>query len=322
MAFHSSALASELDLYVEKLTQDFEDELQSEGHLLSGVFETDSQDGDFIKIDRIGARDSVKIKTSILEPLTYSSDTFEERLCGYETFWDAAITDPDEIIRMAKDPTSAKKKNMMRDFGRRIDRFLVNKFTEAVSIRAAGAVTTLSFANDGGITIAVNDHAFRTPGSTAGTNDICLTPGKLKKATKTLLANFTSLEDIFVLSNSNQLMLLKTHEETHNGDFRTGRPLESKGFGGLNGYLGLNYIAIDDPLALPADVNTDEPVYVVARSALQVRQPKGLNVIIDQDPNIVEKPHRIQVVMRLGAVRKDGKKIVKILCDATTNIPA
>lgn len=99
-------------------------------------------------------------------------------------------------------------------------------------------------------------------------------------------------------------------------------PLNQKAFGGLQGFLGLNYINIDDVQSLPLDSNSDETVYVVARSALKVRQPQGLNVIIDQDPNIVEKPLRVQVVMRLGAVRTDGHKIIHVACDPSVNIPA
>lgn len=320
MAFYNPA--TEFDLYVEMLTMGFNDELQAEGHKLQGVFEVDSQQGDFIKIDRIGARESVKLKASANEPISYSSDTFEERLCSYDTFWDALITEPDEIIRMAKDPTNDKKRNMMRDFGRTMDRYLIKKFEEDVSVRSNGSVTTLSFSNDGGQTIAVNDHTFAT---TAATNDICLSPSKLKKATQLLLSSFVDLGDIFVLGSSKQFMKLMTFNEVVNGDFRgngSSMPLNQKAFGGLQGFLGLNYINIDDVQSLPLDSNSDETVYVVARSALKVRQPQGLNVIIDQDPNIVEKPLRVQVVMRLGAVRTDGHKIIHVACDPSVNIPA
>lgn len=322
MAFYSGALASELDLYVEKLTQDFGEELQAEGWKLQGVFDVDTQDGDFVKIDRIGARESVKIKTSVLEPIAYSSDTFEERLVGYTTFHDAAITDPDEIIRMAKDPTNSKKREMMRNFGRVLDRFITNKIEESVSIRAQGAVTTLTFANDGGTTINVNDNAFVTVGQTTGTSAICLTPGKVKKAIKSLLQNFVDLNDIIVLSNSNQLMLLQTYVETVSRDFRSEGLINNSPNSGLVGYLGLkNFIALDDPLALPQQSSNDV-VYMMSKSALRIRMPAPLSVIIDQDPMIVDKPYRILMSMRLGAVRLDGKKIVKILCSPSVNVPA
>lgn len=322
MTIYSGAQASEFDLYVEKLTMDFVDELQAEGNKLSGVFETDSQDGQFIKIDKIGQRNSVKLKTSILEPISYSGDIFEERLCDFETFYDAAVTDPDEIIRMAKDPSDAKKRNMMKDFGRTIDRYLISKFESDVSVRAGGSLTTLTFANDSGQTITVNDHSFA---SSAATNDICLTPSKLKKAQQLLLSAFVDLNDIFVIGSSKQFMKLMTFNEVVNADFRGQagmQPLNQKAFAGLQGYLGMNFIAIDDSLALPLDSNSDETVYVVARSAMKVRQPKGLEVIVDQDPNLVGKPWRIQVILRLGAVRTEGAKVIHVACDPTTNIPA
>lgn len=321
MAFNNPA--TEFDLQVEKLTMEFNDELQAEGHKLQGIFEVDTQDGDFIKIDKIGARESVKLKTSLYEPISYSTDTFEERLCAYDVFLDAFRTEVDEIIRMAKDPTDAKKRNMMRDFGRTMDRYLIQKFEEDVSVRSNGSVTTLSFTNDGGQTIAVNDHTYAT---TAATNDICLTPSKLKKAMQLLLSSFVDLNDIFVLGHPKQFLKLMTFNEVINGDMRGNSPgsmpLNQKAFAGLQGYLGLNFIAIDDPTALPLDSNSDETVYVIARSALKVRQPSGLKVIVDNDPTVFEKPIRVQMIMRLGAVRTDGHKIIHIACDPSVNIPA
>ncbi len=320
MTFYSPA--QNFDLFAEKLSLDLRDELQAKGSKLDGVFETDTQNGNKVQVKRIQARNSVKELTNPMQQITYVDDVYEERFVDFKTFWDAAIHTKDEIIRMAMDPSDKSRQQMANDFGRKLDRYIISQFEADVSVKSNGSLTTLSFANDGGSTIQDTYNGFVTVGQSTGSSSICLTPGKLKNARKTVLNNNNSLADMFVLLNPTQAELLLTYPETHNRFFRSDTPLEKEDAAmGLQGYLGMNFIIIDDASALPQQSSKDV-VYLVSRKAMLIRKPSGMDIIIDQDTTIVRQPMRIQMVMDLGAIRLDGKHIVKILCDPAVNIPA
>jgi len=206
---------------------------------------------------------------------------------------------------------------MVMELGRARDLVLFLALSGSVTKQENGSTSSVSL--PAASKVAVNSHAFS---ATAGTNDIGLTPSKLKEAIKKLGETYVdvSREPVFVVGPMNQLMKLSTNSEVTSSDFRTKNVLDVPGVvGGINGYLGLTYIAYEDTNLVNT---TDETVYIYPKSAIKlgIRQP--LTVQIMPDTSRVGNPDTIAAYEDIGATRMFEEKVIQIACDPTTIIPA
>lgn len=304
------------DFHFELFKDNLEHELQQKGSLLTATVTVEAVDGNKTWFTKYGKSTSYQ-KSTRGEQKTYHEDTYERRLLDFQFNSSDKILDKVDIMDMVTNPKSDAVQAMVMELGRERDRVIFSALSGSATKQENG--TTSSVSLPAGSKVAVNSHAFS---STAGSNDIGLTPSKLKEAVKLLGEDFVdvSREPVFVVGPMNQLMKLSVNSEVTSSDFRTKNVLDVPGVVmGINGYLGMTYVAYEETDLVNT---TDETVYVYPKSAIKlgVRQP--LTVEILKDTSRVGNPETIAAYEDIGAVRMFEEKVIQIACDPTTIIPA
>ena len=304
------------DFHFEMFKDNLVHELQQRGTLLTATITVEQVDGNKTWFTKYGKSSSYQ-KSTRGELKTYHEDTYERRLLQFQFNSSDKILDKVDIMDMVTNPKSDAVQAMVMELGRARDEVIFDAISGSVTKQENGS--TSSVALPAASKVAVNSHAFS---SVAGTNDIGLTPSKLKEAIKKLGEEYVDVnrEPVFVVGPMNQLMKLSTNSEVTSSDFRTKNVLDVPGVvGGINGYLGLTYIAYEDTDLVNT---TDETVYVYPKSAIKlgIRQP--LTVEILKDSARVGNPETIAAYEDIGATRMFEEKVIQIACDPTTIIPA
>lgn len=304
------------DFHLIMFKDNLDHELQQRGSLLTATVTIEMVGGNKTWFTKYG-KSQTYVKSVRGEKKTYHEDTYERRLLSFEFNSSDKIIDEVDILDMVQNPKSDAIQAMTMALGRRRDEIIFNAISGSATKQENGSTSTVSLPASS--KIAVNSHAFS---ATAGTNDIGLTPSKLKEAIKKLGAAYVDVtrEDVFVVGPMNQLMKLSTSSEVTSSDFRSNKSLEIAGIvNGIQGYLGLNYIAYEGTDL----VNTsDETVYVYPKSAIKVGFRKPLTVEIAPDTTLVGNPDTISACEDLGAVRMFEEKVIQIACDPTVIVPA
>lgn len=304
------------DFHLEMFKENLEHELQQNGSLLTAAVMVEMVDGNKTYFTKYG-KSSSYVKSTRGEQKTYHEDTYERRLLEFQFNSSDKIIDPQDILDMVKNPKSDAVMAMVMELGRKRDEVIFNALSGTATKQENGSTSSVSLPSAS--KVAVNSHAFS---ATSGSNDIGLTPSKLKEAIKKLGEQYVDVnrEPVFCVGPMNQLMKLSVNSEVTSSDFRTKNVLDVPGVvGGINGYLGLTYIAYEDTDLVNT---TDETVYVFPRSAVKlgVRQP--LTVEILKDPSRVGNPETIAAFEDIGSVRMFEEKVIQIACDPTTIVPA
>lgn len=302
------------DFHLDMFKDNLEHELQQNGTLLTATVTVEQVDGNKTYFTKYGKSSSYK-KSVRGEQKTYHEDTYERRLLQFEFNSSDKILDKVDIMDMVNNPKSDAIMAMVMELGRVRDTVIFTAVSGPATKQENGATSTVSDIQ----TVAVNSHAFS---AVSGSNDIGLTPSKLKEAIKKLgeLYVDVSREDVFVVGPMNQLMKLSVQDEVTSADFSSTRTLEVPGIvPGINGYLGLTYIAYEETDL----VNTsDETVYVYPRSAAKLGIRHPLTVEVGPDYGRVGNPETIAVYEDIGATRMFEEKVVQIACDPNTIVPA
>ena len=304
------------DFHFEMFKDNLVHELQQRGSLLTATATVENVDGNKTWFTKYGKSSSYQ-KSTRGELKTYHEDTYERRLLQFQFNSSDKILDKVDIMDMVTNPKSDAVQAMVMELGRQRDEVIFNALSGLSTKQENGATSTVSLPS--GSKVAVNSHAFS---AVTGSNDIGLTPSKLKEAIKKLGEQYVdvSREPVFVVGPMNQLMKLSTSEEVTSADFRTKNVLEVPGVvGGINGFLGMTYIAYEETGLVNT---TDETVYVFPKSAVKlgIRQP--LTVEILKDASRVGNPETIAAYEDIGATRMFEEKVIQIACDPTTIIPA
>jgi hypothetical protein len=304
------------DFHFEMFKDNLVHELQQRGSLLTATISVEQVDGNKTWFTKYG-KSSSYTKSTRGELKTYHEDTYERRLLQFQFNSSDKILDKVDIMDMVTNPKSDAVQAMVMELGRQRDEVIFAAVSGTVTKQENGA--TSSVALPAASKVAVNSHAFS---ATAGTNDIGLTPSKLKEAIKKLGETYVDVnrEPVFVVGPMNQLMKLSTSTEVTSADYRTKNVLDVPGVvGGINGFLGLTYIAYEDTDL----VNTsDETVYVYPQSAIKlgVRQPLAVEIL--KDSSRVGNPDTIAAYEDIGATRLFEEKVIQIACDPSVIIPA
>lgn len=304
------------DFHFEMFKDNLVHELQQRGSLLTATVSTETVDGNKTWFTKYGKASSYQ-KSTRGELKTYHEGTFERRLLQFQFNSSDQILDKVDIMDMVTNPKSDAVQAMVMRLGRERDRVIFDAISGTATKQENGATSSVSLPSAS--KVAVNSHAFS---SVTGSNDIGLTPSKLKESIKKLGEQYVDVgrEPVFCVGPMNQLMKLSTNSEVTSSDFRTKNVLDVAGVvGGINGYLGLTYIAYEDTDLVNT---TDETVYIYPMSAVKlgIRQP--LTVEILKDASRVGNPETISAYEDIGAVRMFEEKVIQIACDPTTIIPA
>lgn len=304
------------DFHLNMFKDNLEHELQQRGSLLSATVTIEAVDGNKTYFTKYG-KSSSYVKSTRGESKTYHEDTYERRLLTFQFNSSDKIIDVQDILDMVKNPKSDAIMAMVLELGRKRDEIIFTALSGAATKQENGSTSSVTLPS--GSKVAVNSHAYS---AVAGTNDIGLTPSKLKEAIKKLGAAFVDVtrEPVFVIAPMNQLMKLSVSTEVTSADFRTKNVLDVPGVvGGINGYLGLTYIAYEGTDLVNT---TDETAYMYPQSAVKLGVRKPLTVEIMKDSSRVGNPETIAAFEDLGAVRMFEEKVIQIACDPTTIIPA
>ena len=304
------------DFHFEMFKDNLVHELQQRGTLLTATVSVEQVDGNKTWFTKYGKSSSYQ-KSTRGEQKTYHEDTYERRLLQFQFNSSDKIIDKVDIMDMVTNPKSDAAMAMVMELGRARDEVIFDAISGSATKQENGSTSTVAL--PAASQVAVNSHAFS---DTAGTNDIGLTPSKLKEAIKLLGEQYVDVgrEPVFVIGPMNQLMKLSVNTEVTSADFRTKNVLDVPGVvGGINGYLGLTFIAYEETDLINT---TDETVYVYPKSAVKlgIRQP--LSVEILKDASRVGNPDTISAYEDIGAVRMFEEKVIQIACDPTTIIPA
>lgn len=304
------------DFHFEMFKDNLVHELQQRGTLLTATVTVENVDGNKTWFTKYGKSSSYK-KSTRGELKTYHEDTYERRLLDFQFNSSDKIIDKVDILDMVTNPKSDAVQAMVMELGRERDEVIFSAISGDVTKQENGTTSTVSL--PAASQVAVNSHAFS---STTGTNDIGLTPSKLKEAIKKLGEQYVDVnrEPVFVVGPMNQLMKLSTNTEVTSADFRTKNVLDVPGVvGGINGFLGLTYIAYEETDLVNT---TDETVYVYPQSAIKLGIRHPLTVEILKDAARVGNPDTIAAYEDIGATRMFEEKVIQIACDPTTIIPA
>ena len=304
------------DFHLEMFKDNLDHELQQKGSLLTATVTIEMVGGNKTWFTKYG-KSSTYAKSVRGEKKTYHEDTYERRLLTFEFNSSDKIIDEQDILDMVQNPKSDAIMAMTNALGRRRDEIVFTALSGSATKQENGSTSTVSLPSAS--KVAVNSHKFS---GAAGTNDIGLTPSKLKEALKLLGEQYVDVtrEEVFVVGPMNQLMKLSVSSEVTSSDFRGVKTLEVPGIvSGINGYLGLTYIAYEDTDLVNT---TDETVYVYPKSAIKLGIRKPLTVKIAPDTTIVGNPDTIAAFEDIGAVRMFEEKVIQIACDPTVIVPA
>lgn len=291
--------------------------LQQRGSVLMGTSMSEQVSGQQSHFDKIGPAGSAN-KVQRGELKTFRDVNFERRLMNFEMPNSDYLIDNQDLLDLVSNYSGDVITNMVYELGRRQDEILFEALSGKASVQTKGSVSQVALPDAS--KVAVNSHAYS---QISGTNDIGLTPSKLKEAVEKLASAHvdTAREDVFVVAPANQLMKLATFDEVVNNDYRMNKPLDQAGLiqGGIQGYLGFNFVQYE----YTDKVNTtDETVYVFPRSALKVGIRQPLTVEVMKDATRAGNPDTLSACLDMGAVRMYEEKVIQIACDPSTIIPA
>ena len=298
--------------------------------------------GEEVYMDAIGSTKAQRVTTRYADsPLIITPHT-RRRVTPVDFDWGELVDNPDKL-RMIIDPTSTYAQNAALAMGREIDDLIIDAAFGTVSMTTtdgSSATASQTFAQDDGETVAVNhweDLAginyqggtapfHETSGAstyTKPTTDSGLTIDKLIKA-RTLLAENEADDfdfggaggNLFIACSANQLRKLMNDPRVQSADYAALRALVS---GEVDSFMGFNFIRTELTKTSAQgvsrlDSNSDEEVLAFHRAGI------GLCVWADMVTRIEERADKrfsnyLYMSMTMGAVRLEGKRVVKILCD-------
>lgn len=299
--------------------------------------------GEEVYMDAIGSTKAQRVTTRYADsPLILTPHT-RRRVTPIDFDWGELVDNPDKL-RMIIDPTSTYAQNAALAMGREIDDLIIDAAFGTVSMTTtdgSSATASQTFAEDNGETVAVNhweDLAginyqggtapFHTTSGastyTKPTSDSGLTIDKLIK-TRTLLAENEADDfdfggpggNLFIVCSANQLRKLMNDPRVQSADYSTLRALVA---GEVNSFMGFQFIRTEQTktsaqgVTRLTDSTLDEEVLAFHRAGI------GLCVWADMVTRIEERADKrfsnyLYMSMTMGAVRLEGKRVVKILCD-------
>ena len=298
--------------------------------------------GEEVYMDAIGSTKAQRVTTRYADsPLIITPHT-RRRVTPIDFDWGELVDNPDKL-RMIIDPTSTYAQNAALAMGREIDDLIIDAAFGTVSMTTtdgSSATASQTFTEDNGKTVAVNhweDLAginyqggnapfHETTGAstyTKPTSDSGLTIDKLIK-TRTLLAENEADDfdfggaggNLFIACSANQLRKLMNDPRVQSADYSTLRALVA---GEVNSFMGFQFIRTEQTKTSAQgtsrlDTNSDEEVLAFHRAGI------GLCVWADMVTRIEERADKrfsnyLYMSMTMGAVRLEGKRVVKILCD-------
>lgn len=262
-------------------------------------------------VDQVAATD-VQQRTARAQPKVLTDIANERRWVQPSSFSTHTVVDDFDRLRMNVNLDSRFLKSQSNAMMRKQEDLMIDAFF-ATSIVGEEGGSTVTFANDGGGTVAV------------GTTD--LTVAKLLEAQQLLLQGEVDIDDpeeaiVCALTPHQQTSLL-SEEKIVNADFvRSKTVFDKKGM--LTNWFGIRFILTNrllDTDGIRATVNPGasavREIPMWAKSGMHSGIWDDVRGVIVQRLDLDDDPNEMSVYGTFGATRLEGVKVIKIICDET-----
>ena len=209
------------------------------------------------------------------------------------------LFDTFDDLKILSDPKGKYVINAVQAAGRQMDRTMIEAFFGDASIGVNGG-STVTFANDGGTTIDVNEGAASNTG---------LTVAKLRAAKKTLMANEVDLEfdRLFVGVNAEAHDSLLQEAQVVSTDFND-KPVLVEGK--LTRFMGFDFVHTE---LFGVDGSSFRRLPAWADSGMHFALWEDVKTDVSERKDLTSIPWQAYIKMSIGSTRIEGKKIVEIL---------
>lgn len=284
-----SALVTEFSGMVHNLAA------QMESRLRGKVIET-KVTGEDKAVERLGEVEAIEITTrhagTVAQDIAHS-----RRQLKLREFRTTLLLDEKDDLETLIDPSSQYAQAVARSMMRVYDQIGFAAL-EADVKTGKDFGTTVSFANDDGITIA--------HGSTGLTYD------KLLQAQENFINNNVGVDSdakLYLAVTGQQNTNMMQEEELTSGDFnRANDFIREKGrIVQAAGFEVMHFSGTQSPIILPK-TSTTRTCYAFANDAIEVGLHKDISITVDKRPDL-NNAKQIQACMYIGATRVDGKKV-------------
>ncbi len=283
--------------HVQQYKAGIETLVQQRGSKLRGAVRVEDQMGKASFYDQIDAT-TVRKRTVRHGDSPFISTPHARRMNVLEDFdWGDFIDDEDQI-RLLNDPTSEYVKAASFAMGRAMDQSIVDAAFADAQTGETGS-TTVTFANDGGTTIAEGN--------------VGLTIAKLIEAKETLDDNEAEEgERRYIACTAKQISDLLATTQVTSSDFNVIRALVA---GDVDTYMGFKFIRISSSI-LAVDASDIRDCICWSERGLLLGLGADITARIDERADKGFSTYAF-ASMSIGATRMQGKKVVKIECDET-----
>lgn len=268
---------------------------------LSPVAETIQVTGKDYAVERLDKVEAIEVTERHAD--TVAQDiTHSRRQLAMREFRTTILLDDFDDVSTLIDPQRAYAKHIAAAMNRQKDRIIAAAaFADVKTGRNFGTTTT--FANDDGLTVLAS------VGSTTGLNY-----DKLLEAQENFINNnvgINSYEDMYVIVTGEQNTNLMNETELTSGDFTREYAVEK---GKVINAAGMKVIHVSgtDSQPILSKSGNDRSCIAVATDGICFGVSKDMTLTINQRPdknNLIQ----LQACMYIGAVRKDGRKVQKII---------
>ena len=300
------------ELYVSKFNTNLQLLSQQSKDRFAPWVDTGSHNGKQASpVDQVAAT-NVQQRTARAQPKILTDIANERRWVQPSSFSTHTVVDNFDKLRMNVELDSKFLRSQKNAMQRKKEDLMIDAFfaTSVVGEEGGGTVT---FANDGGGTIAV------------GSTD--LTVAKLLEAYQTLLEGEVDLDDpeeaIICAITPHQHTTLINETKIANADFVRDKTIFDKD-GRLARWFGINFVITNrllDTAGVRATVNpgaaTVREIPMWAKSGMHSGIWDDVRGKIVQRKDLDDDPNEMSVYGTFGATRLEGVKVIKIICKET-----
>lgn len=288
--------------YIKQYAAGIEMLVQQEVSRLMNVVRRESKTGELVFFDRLDKFGDMSEITVRKADTVLDDPAHSRRGIANKIYNKAVYLDKFDDFKLLTDPKSHYSKSMAMTIGRKVDDIII---AAAFGSALTGKDGLSTQALPSGQKVGVQVGSGTTPA------DVGLNIDKLIEAKKILMANEVSpSERVYCVASAKAISDLLKKDQIQSADYNTVRALVN---GEIDTFMGMKFIQSE---RLGLDSSNDQRVLVFSEDALILNMPQGIEIKVDQRPDL---NHLWQIAgyVTLGAVRLHDEKVVEIAVDPT-----